>query len=83
MKKSNVVPTSIIPKVVNPNSPAQRFAREKVLLLHLAFSTSASIGRLAKRAQAEGSESLAKALTHLAKKTHAGAMIRLKACGQN
>jgi hypothetical protein len=31
MKKSNVVPTSIIPKTVNPNTPAERFAREKIL----------------------------------------------------
>jgi len=81
MKKSNAVPISI-PKVVNPNTPAQRFAREKLLLLNLAFSTSASIGRLAKRAQAEGSESLAEALARLTKKTHAQATIRLKACGQ-
>lgn len=82
MENENAVPTSIIPRKVNPNSLRQRFAREKVLLLDLAFSTSASIGRLAKRAQAEGSESLAKALGRLAKKTYAKAKIRLKACGQ-
>jgi hypothetical protein len=78
MKKSNAVPTSIIPKTVNPNTPAQRFAREKILSGALAFRIKRRVARLAKQAEREGSEKLAAALMRLAKDIETRATARFK-----
>jgi hypothetical protein len=74
----NENPTNIIPKVVNPNTPAERFAREKILSCALAGRIQDRVARLAKQAEREGCEKLAAALTRLAKDIETRATARFK-----